>query len=582
MIQRALLSQDIPRAISLLAQSLHRDPNDPHTLALTAQLLAISSDQRTLLRMVAQPSIPHRILKARLQGLMGHHWESWRAALRLTSEEPGLNCLRWFELWLSDSERASNIDPREFMRSLLPAPRLLPPQDLAHHETWASISRVLLRLLEAHPEEPSLRVHLVRAWSNSQDHDKAIQLAQDIHAQERSSPSALTLARALRASTQWEEALLYGEEALRLDPSQIEVHLEVAELAEECDRKERALAAYEIVLKKMPTHLWAKGSALYLRYALRQDNQARKALLDLWAQNPLHPRLSVLAERALPWLGFFPWSMEATFGTQDNLNLQDSSLQLPRFSTPSARMVMMRLLDDEPSPASPPPRVHHRTPPMGITPPLGLPSVGTTPPLGTRIDPFQHLQEAPPGSPITGPLPREGLLSTLNQITAQGPMPWKARTALTIACARTHGQGRERDLLTWIHSPPHPISTDWNDWDWVQHFQINAALVLAFLDRNWRASRSRRILYELLQGDDDWTVGAAALALATLAHRNHVALEEVGSWLLLRTEKSLVQCETCRSPLLVSALIHPQTSQPNRVFLLSALHDVESRGIPPL
>jgi hypothetical protein len=67
----------------------------------------------------------------------------------------------------------------------------------------------------------------------------------------------------------------------------------------------------------------------------------------------------------------------------------------------------------------------------------------------------------------------------------------------------------------------HPMapSPGFDAFDWVQRFQIAAALVLSYIDQGWQGSRRESMLRSIAFGPMDWTNSAAILALGRIALR---------------------------------------------------------------
>jgi hypothetical protein len=57
-------------------------------------------------------------------------------------------------------------------------------------------------------------------------------------------------------------------------------------------------------------------------------------------------------------------------------------------------------------------------------------------------------------------------------------------------------------------------------WTWIYQNQVAAAMTISRIDDGWEGSRRRELLLSLLNGPMDWTVDAAAIALAMLARED--------------------------------------------------------------
>jgi hypothetical protein len=106
------------------------------------------------------------------------------------------------------------------------------------------------------------------------------------------------------------------------------------------------------------------------------------------------------------------------------------------------------------------------------------------------------------------------------------------------------------DLAACMAHPPDPGTHRFSPWTWIQRMQFAAAMMIATFDLEvpWKDSQRRKVLYDLIQGQHDWSSAAAIVALTTAVMNGTADADEAREWLLQMAQR-------CEDESLVFALL---------------------------
>ncbi|HWG28262.1 tetratricopeptide repeat protein, partial [Actinospica sp.] len=327
---------------------------------------------------------------------------------------------------------------------------------------------------------------------------------------------ALMLGFAYRSAGRPHEAIDAWERALELDPTNIDLYIDMAETCMQQDDHPQAITWAERAMQYDPEHVKPRGVRLAALYTQSDytDGPALAALQRLAQENPEHPyprHLLNLARQNRPWIGSVPWPTEATSGLLaqmlDGRMPSDAPFDSdPRLSTTSL---------EAPSPNA---LVRAYFPGLAI-------DAGSIPEPDIRI-PVSTAFGTPlwtyPGGDVTEAStvtpPSAGAVTILRAVA--GPGSWSDPISAFDGAAEL-GKLGERDLLGLVAHIPTPDDESWvQRWHagpayWARMAQAWACLgILHFrAEEPWRSSRRRTLLLRLLFGNEDWSVDAAAFAL---------------------------------------------------------------------
>jgi tetratricopeptide (TPR) repeat protein len=367
----------------------------------------------------------------------------------------------------------------------------------------------------AHADHPTL------LWSASilvrrcGDAEAAVELARRSGEIEPSTFAAIALGTAYRHQGRWEEAERAWRRALDLEPDNLALYTDLAEMMAEAGRPEEGIAWVETALDKEPDHPSAFPTACVLRFERDGDLAHLVALADHLRARPDNAHAAGVLGRVaqgIPWVGRYVGPTEAlinmlhhTLESADGPEAPVLSVALSAPEPPSALMAFSRALPGSDLTVG---DIHPPDP--RYTVPEVFDGEGVEP-VRRRVWVFDGTDPRPnvaPPSAEAGQTVRDLALRT-----------WQHPVHAYDEGVRLAGLGLA-DLLGVLVHPPEPPVDGLAVWpDWVRLVQIWACLGLAHYeaDSPWPDSIRRRALVDLAFGPEDWVSEAALFALVALA-----------------------------------------------------------------
>lgn len=334
---------------------------------------------------------------------------------------------------------------------------------------------------------------------------------------------AVMLGFALRSAERPLDAIEAWRRALRLDPDNIDLYIDVAETCMRRQDHEQAVSWAEQAARRDPEHLKPEAVRLAALHAASDytDNVSLAALQELAKRNPEHfypRRLIAEARRARSWIGGVPWPTEAVGRLLDHLLAGRRPSEAPYADAPTIAVTGLE---------SPSPTAALRA----WFPQLEL-EVGNARELADAPKPLDADVRSVTGNGFGAPLwtyqganvtaavaaPGQEAVRRLRAVAESGN--WSDPLGAHDRAAALRGLS-EADLLGLVAHIPLPGDESWLErWNagpayWARLAQAWACLGALHLDEEepWFGSKRRNLLLRLLFGPEDWCVDAAAFAL---------------------------------------------------------------------
>jgi tetratricopeptide (TPR) repeat protein len=439
---------------------------------------------------------------------------------RLAEGEPGKP---WTAGWLavpdtSMRELAGRMNLNRAvacMRRLsLSLPDPVDPQPAEALRAFLDLARVVVT---THPEPAKALTPLSGLARRLGEHKEAIAWCERAEAIAPSSLTAIMLGYALRSSGRLEESHKAWLTALRRDPGNVNLRVDIAEQLARRGRLDEGIGWLDEALKLEPEHPKAFPSACQMRYEKDDDVAHLVRLADWWRAHPEH----VYADNRLAtacsgksWLSLVPPPAEAICNMVVSMakehpepeSLRDVKLKctLSALEVPSAITAMKAMI-----------------PGMQIAPaPTPAPDIRVPVAEGRyRLWTYQGTEAVPV---VAAPSPEA--VAALQGVATRGiwghplvaydtAMPLSALSVDDLLGLLAHGVPVPDDSKPWqgmrAINPPY----------WPRFTQAWACLGLLHhqTDEPWPDSTRRRVLLDLIRGVEDWVTDAALNALVVAA-----------------------------------------------------------------
>ena len=503
--ERALEAGDLPHAAHHIGCALAGEPDRASFIALADRVIAAAPEPLALIAVPGsgQLYIGDAAMRARVLAATGKTDDALRMLLQLAAVQPEQPFLAWAEPWL---EAALPVGAEDYLQAFSALLRAHPGTTLGGpaRERLATAMPVALHAFKAHPAEQSLVILVAALLRKVGELDAALAIAGDAHELGPSWQSAVALAMVEKARGELDASARWYEEALRHQPDDLSVRLDLGDLYCSAGRLDEGLRWYDDVVAREPEHAWAFPSQAYYR-AVGGDARAAEALEAFARAHPDNGRAQALAARRTAWVGWLPSPADAIvevwlklverlgdWKDGSELRIRVSSVEAPSAvragklalerlgATERVRVTLEVDAVPEPDPRQPAAPVGHLLWTYEGT--VASPAV-----------------EAPPPD-VTAPL--EALAAQPYDVAV-----WSRAASLV---AEALGPARTDEVVAQMAHPT-PGPDEIAPWDWVQRLQLAAALTLAHLPHGERA------LTDVLLGPMDWAVDAAAIALAQRA-----------------------------------------------------------------
>ncbi|GAB2490338.1 tetratricopeptide repeat protein [Nocardiopsis aegyptia] len=541
MARLALDGGDLRHAADHVATAITFAPALPEIHELLAHLARHPQGGADLFPMDERVYLGTVVCRGHVLASLGDRAEAVRLLVSAQCHSPGH---AWADVpWMYDPGLGAALPPEAVCDAI---GRLLgvagDPVPEAERAAFAPFLSLVRSAIAAHPG------HAMLLWSASilvrrlGDTDAAVELALRSARIEPSAFAAVALGTAYRAQGRWAQAEQAWRQALDLEPDNLAVHTDMAEMLAEAGRPEDGLAWVEAALRKEPDHPSAFPTACVLRFGRDGDLAHLVALADHLRARPDNAHAAGALARAahgIPWVGRYVGPTEAVVNmlhqsleSVDGTGTPELTVALYAPEPPSALLAFVRALPGSDI------TVGDIQPP---DPRYTVPEVfggDRLEPVRRRLWDFDGTAPRPNVAP-----PSASAAETMRDLALR---TWQHPVHAYDEGVRLAGLGLT-DLLGVLVHPPEPPMDEPGVWpDWIRLVQIWACLGLTHYeaDRPWHGSVRRRALVDLAFGPEDWVTEAALFALVALAwthpddradiaglvtDRFHAAVEAAGS-----------------------------------------------------
>lgn len=522
---------DLDHAAAHLGFAMADDPRLPEAHEALAQLAALSGGPKAALDLFPTGNlyIGGAACRAHLFAAAGLWPEAIDMLAAVIRTQPDLP---WSHVaWLAGPDLLDQLSPDAAANAVakvvgggLPSP--LPPDLREPLEPFHTFVRAMV---DRHPDTVLLLVMASGLARRFGDWDAAVSWAERAARLEPGHKPSLMLGYALREAGRTDEALAVWQAELERDPSDLFLHVDVAELYAATDRPAEGLPWLDRVLAVDPEHPKAAPALHAVRFAADADPAHLIALTDHLRDHPEHEYAYVLLERLCkgkPWLSTIGPATDATVNVlhqtlaagesqRDNeIQLAISALEPPsavlsfRTAFPNAEAVYHSVGDPDP-----------REP---------------TAEVSTRVWRFEDMTALPAVPP-----PSAQAAETVRGIAQ---LRWPHPMAAYDHAVHLSGLDLDDLLGVLVHPPAcrddeqgRYLAAKFPDL-WIRAVQVFACLGIAHhkADQPWLESTRRKVLHDLLFGPEDWVNEAAATALVAIAWVDPSAREDIGTLVIRR------------------------------------------------
>lgn len=525
---------DLPHAASHLGNAMAIDPTLPETHEALAEFAARAGGPRAAAEhFAAERAFTGTVAcRAHLLAACGEWGDAVgliAAAIRAEPDRP------WSHVaWLTQDRLPALLPPEAMTQALARAvggamPDPLPEPAREALDPFYGLARAVV---ERHPGQARLAAIGSGLARRMGDTDRAVAWAEQAHRAEPGHIPSVMLGYALRAAGRPDDALRVWQEEVERDPSDLSLMVDIAELYAATDRAAQGLPWAERAAAAGPGHPQAAPAVHGVRYAADGDPAHLLALCDHLRDHPDHPYAAAVLARHCDWQ---PWLGVVASATEATVNVLHQMLESPHAA--EARGSDIQLAASAVEPPSATLAVLMSFPKGALT----AQSVGDPDPrepvragVRTHVWRYEGLTAVPAVAP-----PAEDAAALLRDTTA---VTWPHPPAAYDHAVRLAGLALD-DLLGALVHPPLPADDeqgryllDHHPELWIRAVQTFACLGIAHhrTDQPWPDSDRRRVLFDLLEGPEDWVSEAAGFALLTTAWVDPAVRAEVGERLAAR------------------------------------------------
>lgn len=528
----ALDDREVPHAAGHVANAIGRDPALRAAYATLDELAATTADPLSLVPEAGTLYAGTAAARSYLLARAGMVDEAFQLLCLLAKTEPGKP---WAYGWLA----APGANSRGLGRQLRPAPAGaailqmalgLPP------DVPADMAQALTPFLEAArgvADRGAEAVAILPALSALARRlgavDEAIDWCERAEKANGSAMAAVMLGYALRTAGRLQEAYRAYQRALRREPGNNDLRVDIAELLAGQGKLAKGIGVLDEALAQEPDHPKAFPAACHMRYAATGDIAHLVRLADWWRQHPEHGYAEAMLAKGNEskwWLSMVPSPAEAIcnlaiavakeHGDPEELRAMTMTAMFTALETPSAIAAVRAAL----------PGLTITPPPPVLAPDIRVPLARGRYQLWTYRG-----TDALPAVPVPSP----EAVKALQAVALQGA-GWGHPVA---AYDRGVGlSGLPLDDLLGLMAHGVPVPDDCVPWQrlravnpvyWPRLTQALACLGVLHHkpEEPWRDSARRAVLVDLVNGVEDWAADAAANALVVAAWTDPACRREV-------------------------------------------------------
>lgn len=530
----AFNSGHLPHAIFHLGCALSANPNNREWLAFLDNILAATPKPLELIPSEERTYFATAAIKAYILAKLGEYNQAIALLCQVMRAISNLSYLPWIADWLSNPSVVALIETDIAIAALSTIAAHF--SDRIDDEIAASHIEGLLpameQLRQAYPEEQFLQFFYISVLRKLGKLDRAFELAESNYKASPNWHAAVGLALVHREKGELPEAIASYQNAIKHDPQELSVYLDIADLLCQTGDLETGISYYQQVLDRQPNHPWALPHYYFYRFFIDYDDAWNQKLQEYAAVNPDNQPAANLAmglqETLTPYFGYLPEPAEASINILKQLEESEASMKgeltitLSVLEAPSARLAVDIYVREKWA-------------------------------FDRAIFNIEQIQTPDPRLPIesveyqlwryegTEPIPavREPSTTVAEAIAFLAARPYRLSEWATVArqLAADLGADSLDDILgVMLHPPAYPRrdssatnapETKMAIWIWIHRLQVAAALTIAYLDAGWEGSLRKRVLLSLACGPMDWSVEAAIIALTQIALEEEDAATEI-------------------------------------------------------
>ncbi|SDH28945.1 hypothetical protein SAMN05421505_113176 [Sinosporangium album] len=503
----ALDDGEVKHAAEHVAAALALDPTLPDAHELLARL------DVELFPMERPVFVGTVIARAHLLAARGEHVKALELLASAQRHDPRG---RWAHVpWVLDPELPARV-PQEVLFRLFGglAPSLADPVAAEDRPALEPYVQLVRHSARTYPECATLLWAGSMLMRRAGEAEEAVLLADRSAVLAPSRQAAIAAFGAHRNLERWDEAEKALLRALEIDPDDLYVRTDLAELLQRTGRLEDGLAWVEGALRVDAEHEAAFPTACGLRFEC--DGDARH-LIDLADHLRAHPenghasRVLSVQSAKLPWLNYSVPATESVVNVlfqvleDEGADAGGGALAVSAPEPPSALLAFSCALPDftlsieavpEPDPRLPVPEVF---------------SGGPVREVSRQVWRYEDATAVP-----AVPIPP---LEAGHAVAALAESRWPHLPAAFDAAVRLSSLPLDDLLGVLVHPPALPYGRAELWPHWIRQVQAWACLGIAHHrgDQPWRESERRRTLVDLAYGPEDWVSEAAVLALIATA-----------------------------------------------------------------
>lgn len=533
MARLALDSGELSHAAAHVGNAIASDPSLPAAYAALDDLAARGEDALSLFPMTGKLYIGTVAARSYLLTRAGALDEAFNLLCQIAATEPGKP---WAAGWLAPAgvsgaaaAFADRLDPDRAASPLMQLAVGLPdPVDPDLARALGPFLEAVRRIVARHPGRTDLLPLLSSLARRLGAHEDAIDWCRRAEKAGGGAMAAIMLGYALRSAGRHDEVQSAWTRALRLDMSNVDLRVDIAEHLANLRRTKEGLAWLEDGLALEPDHPKAFPSACEMRFQLSGDFAHLIRLADWWRAHPEHSYAGQMLAKACDqreWLAMVPWPSEAVANMlrqvakdkeAEDLRATKATITLSALEVPSAMTALRRALPELSFAADPPVQ----------EPDIRVPFAEGKHRLWTYVG-----VEAMP----VPPAPSAAAAAALRSVGANGYPPHPV--AAYDAAVELSGLSLDDLLGLMAHPVPAPDGAWWQRVErfdpmyWPRSAQGWACLGLLHhrADEPWPSSARRAVLVDLLRGLEDWATDAAMNALVVAAWVDPAVRDEVRS-----------------------------------------------------
>jgi len=513
----ALDDGELPHTAGHLANAIGRDPTLRAAYATLDELAAAAAD---ILQLVPVEGTAHAGTVAARSYLLARAGQLDRAfhlLCRVAEVQPDQP---WAAGWLAEPGADSRDLGRQLnpehagtsvMRLALGLPTPVPDDTIAALTPFLEAARgVADRGADAVTALPALS-GLARRMGAL---DEAIDWCERAERAGGSAFAAIMLGYALRNAGRDQAAYEAWQRALRRDPDNVNLRVDIAELLADRGELAKGIGVLDEALAMAPDHPKAFPSSCQMRYALTSDIAHLVRLADWWREHPEHDyaaTMLAMGGRGKLWLSLVPAPAEAICNLVAAMAEQHADLSATMTCTLSAL-----------EPPSAIAAARAALPGLTLVSPVPVPAPDIRVPVASGRYRLWTYHGTNAVTAVTAPSARA--VAALQAVAVQGA--WHHPVAAYDWAVGLSGLPLE-DLLGLIaHSVPVPDGDSpllrmaaENPVYWPRFTQAWACLGVLHHkpDEPWPDSARRAVLVDLVNGVEDWATDAAANALVVAA-----------------------------------------------------------------